>query len=556
VYYCNTIQQLSPADIVRSLEKSGKLQQALNAANQLSVSEQDKIVETVERVKKRLWQQDGDLKALRSVTDNAYIVAEALTFCKSNSNSSHDSNNNVQQQLHKLKDMNDLRSVLELGMERLSWARLATLAALGGQELVDQAKSTIRNTLVLLGTYQLMVRLMLQDEDEQQHVSSIHFLSTFLPNVDICDLANQFAEDTDIVGLILLVVRHWDVLLLNCEWMLRIPPTLPPAEYSHLIPVIQDGEFWFCYDDEAEELSEFKKLPEMVHETFGLDAVLDLNDRKVVFGLEKDAGQLTGFQNALQNAYISRIKSIQAFTGSIEYTFQFSRLAVLSLVDDDDNENDNDEISPKSNLSRAHKEIKILRDVFLTFFSSVDNDPSSAALLSLTAELSSSGGCDLPRLLSIAAEGGETWQQIAEVLNMLKPLLLMKDNTSTTFGEKSAAVEEATLSLCLERVSSLTSFGGGQVDSQKLMNCAGICAAVATLSRTTIPIHERLVKDKLAISKFVISAIKQLFRLYYYSRDTTTNVNNLMDVLWVLYESLPVKIPASLRRTSSFPFLT
>ncbi|KAL7572941.1 hypothetical protein ACA910_007451 [Epithemia clementina (nom. ined.)] len=136
------LQAQSPADIVETLERQGKLAEALKAANQLlhdmkqqqqpnnCVSDDNdnhrcaiiRLTETVDRIKQQMWQNDGDWEALQSMFDDEFVVRQALKFCgepTADGESSSSTELVGTPDTDTFLELNDVRFVLQLALGRL-----------------------------------------------------------------------------------------------------------------------------------------------------------------------------------------------------------------------------------------------------------------------------------------------------------------------------------------------------------------------------------------------------------------------------------------------------
>jgi hypothetical protein len=490
--YVNSVQQLSPADIVRSLERSRKHNEALDAANKLGIQEREKISDTVESVKNIC----GKKSAIFRLCDQLQTTLTSLQ-----------------------KFLVSAMQVLQ--QEILTSSKICVLYwSLALSESIGLRSRPQRHWVGQIQWRRQRERL------EALWYSSVHisfwvvFLTkkfhppTFLHiDMSILELAICFAENSDMVGLSLLVTRHWELLTRHCEWILRIPPTLPPYEYAHLMPVIQEEKVLFISDAQENTLSDLQNFPNFLLERFSAQVVVDEIDEKTVFDSTAEFG---ASRHSLHEAYVSRARLIQAFTGSVEYAYQFSRMAVLSFGDQNDVASDS-----MDSIQVVNKEMEVLRNMLLTH-PNMDNIPTH--VLTLTAELGSA--YDLQRLLSLAFDGSDNWPGMMQILDTLRPLLFMKETDGHPF-------DKAVISFCFDDITSLAS--ARQLECQKLLHSASMCAAVSVLSRTSLPLCDRLVGDKFLLSKFVIGTIEECLHLFRLASLADMNLINLVDVLWVLY---------------------
>ena len=618
------IQEQSPIDIVQTLERQGKLHEALQAATQLVEELQGKdnddddydnemrtLVDTVDRIKQQLWFNDKDWTALQSMSDDWFVIQQALDICNDATSAAinadvtdcidgdDEGNEENGGQFIVAHDLEGVRSILQFGLERAM--TLASTEQNNDNMDSMQAACKIRGMLILLGTYQLLGRLVggdggskdraeepmeeeEEDDDKDEVLSTFHFFNSFLPNLSIEALANSLAETANMSALSLLLIRHWDLLVqTNFDWLLRIPPTLSLSDYGHCLPLIRrevGDTLWFLADNEShmedhpDRMVTLQNLPNYLLRKFGIQVVLDAMDEKVVIDsalAHMDSADWNVVSASLEEAYISRIHSIQSFTGSVEYAYEFSRVALWAMGGEDNNNNNteatsrlssNKEKQQRETLSSVHDVFQVLRNMAVTHHVN-PFETLSPAVLSLTAESLSSS--NLAGLLDIAYHSGKTWQDIMSTLDALRPLILTKEQQEEhkQQNEDDQGDGAGISSFCSDLIQSIVAstntttktreHNNRKVVQQALLHAVNMCTAVALLSRTLLPVQGRLIGDKALLVRFVISTVSNVFRCLLVDDSLELWMTNhhllseLVGILWCIYESLPVKLPPMIK---------
>ena len=555
------LQKQSPVDIVETLEQQGKWNEALEAARRLwdsrdqhasDETQSSRLVQITDRIHQQQWLQEGKFKALQSVRDDTFVVEQVLHVCGRTEASMRES---------PPLSLEEVRSILQLGLERLEQRTPCS-------EKEQEDLSHIRSLLILLGTYRLLGRLVGDHSDgvkEQEHteesdrLSSIHFFSSFVPNFSVETLAGQLAEAGNMTGLSLLLFRHWGPLINSLDWLQQIPPTLPVSDYEHCLPVVRLQEevgptLWFLTPKQTErnegplpdmDFVEFENLPGFLLHMLGLQVVLDDHDKKTVMDSIHECIQwmdITAWNASLEQACISRTRCIHLFTGGVEYAIDFSRVALMALARDlGDNPHPS---TGTETLVAVHERLQILRGMLNSQQLSGDVEKLLPTNLLILSADSLSDRNDLASLCSITLKGGLTMHDMLNVLDSIRPLILSA--CANMNGEKQQPAGNAIVSYCLDKMESVrpsTSSNDGRTVEWELMPCLNLCGAFAFLSRTSLHIQDRMITEKHLLVEFVVGVVRTVFRLLIQSVDLEkTHLSNVIDILWSLYESLPIEI--------------
>ncbi|KAL7572946.1 hypothetical protein ACA910_007452 [Epithemia clementina (nom. ined.)] len=239
---------------------------------------------------------------------------------------------------------------------------------------------------------------------------------------------------------------------------------------------------------------------------------------------------------------------MQSFAGSIEFAYEFSRAALFAMGDHWNYRKAQEPIGwQEETLSSEHEKVQIIRNILSS--DPVRIEKRQPIVLSLSTE--SLNSSDLNGLLSIAYDGGETWEDIVHILNAIRPLLCLRKYTMGQ--EQQQEVENATVTYCLDLIRSIGS-SALMVTTEScrerrrfehlLLRAANMSSVVAFLSRTSLRRQDRFIHSKTLLVDFVVSAVKNIFRQLL----STTNLGivelgKLVDVLWGLYETLPIELP-------------
>ena len=518
------MKQLDPVAIVESLARESKFEEAIEAATKLEDIDQLTVSEIVEDCHKRIWESKRDVDSLAETRNVSYIVEEALSLCQSD-------------YLHE-----------ELSLDKL---RLICRLAITSGSNYGPTKSKIEGVLgflVKLGTYELLCEYFKVEKSFKQ------FRRT-MQNISMVDLSSDLAQKGDIVALSIVIFRHRrDIGEKILEILDAIPLTINPELYLHLFPIIRAGEildsFFISIGDSG---FHWAQMPQHLREKFGIAAVLDSTDEKLVLDYNQNCqvtsiGESDNLTSLLSFWFVERARSMQTFVGNMETVIAFCNLGLrCSKLSTE----------PSSLLSapstsqqlyktwrRASSLQKMLDDGVVSL-SSEDSKESERLDIS-TDDILNMDLIDLVNLvLRSERDGTKVMSRFTEYLQPLITDLQLSNSA------KNSDIDSALTSYCLGLAHECQNiYSRKGVISKELLAVSSktlaLSAAVATVSKTSIRKGERLVKDKRELVEMVLTVVDDVSYSLQTLEVCDSQCNALVESLWILYEALPAHMPAAL----------
>jgi hypothetical protein len=577
------LQPLESHDVIASLARDGKYQHAIRAALQLSSEQQQHVAKIVQECRQKLWEQSADMKWLKQVTDDSYVVQQALLLFESSSTVPDDKHNSTSiadgtEQKHNQEEqeaasknshldavsMDTCRDICTLALQRLSKIRLASALSLGIS--TDKAKNKLQGMLVRLGTYELLC-LSLQVEP------SFATFRQLFARVNLVDLAMSFAPLADLASLSILGFRHSKELQSSkIDILAQLPVTLDPQRYSYLLPVMPVNSDFFMTASTGEKSSKLlhiSQLPPYLKEKLDLRVVLNGKDEKMV--LELNSGSSDGAscgeegsdknEDRLASFYLSRTDEMQPFIGNLQHISDLCALGLLAVGISVDADQAGVLEKTKAKGSEVHK-------LYCTW-------GCSGALQRMLSE--SVGDTpmegDDEMMLDLSPFATVTpidlWSM--ELVDVVKMVLGGQDDPETIFEickqhllpllkflpvDQTGNLDQAIKSYCIEVVrSSVYSPVSGVGEEAKegdvviiddrdgsILKSMQICAAIAFGSRTTLPKSGRIIKDKRDLMNLMVSAVFEVSLRCEHAPLENAECRTIVKRMWDMYESLPATV--------------
>jgi len=238
-----------PAEIIAALLRRGDASRAIGVARRFGIGdeggqrqylgEEGRLMMNQCRI--RLWEDRRDVKALTLISDDAYVIGQALRLlCRDCVRGVRD--NDI--------DMNEgliLSDLLEIFREAL-----ARCNALGGDESASNSRQ-LRDAVRRIGTFKLLLnhyvdKTSASDADAAAGLSSteqclfaLRFLRDF-KHESLYGIAASAASRGDIDALTVLIVRHPLAMSERMRLLDPIPLEVDIGLYEHLLPCHIDGD--------------------------------------------------------------------------------------------------------------------------------------------------------------------------------------------------------------------------------------------------------------------------------------------------------------------------
>jgi hypothetical protein len=527
-----TMDEQEPRDIVESLARASKFKEVIAAAKRLSQVEQESLGDVVEQCKKNMWESSRDFDSLTTIVDESYIVNQALSF-----------DENTTEDL----DMNLFRSIHSLALERLSNTRLGPALAMGGLAGTTTVVNQVRERLVKLGTYELLCR----------HFGMVPFLSHFCSDflsLSMKEIAKSFARAVDAIALTLICFRHRSETLCDFEVLDETPLVTSPCLFQHLFPVFDSnkGTTLFMSHDSERPLLQWAEMPQYLCDNAGVMLVLDSNDEKLVMDhyrsaldLDRETVDNSEMNESIEQWYVGRVRSIQRVSGNLVHTAKFSRLALRGLGVEIEDYDASVALPTVETLYATMRCAETLTKM------SVDNSDSLSPPSIAALNPRDIGNMELDDIVAMVFDD---MAGSAEVFSCYKRFLLPFLDIVTTTNENQGhdALDEAIKSYCvgLVRVDTQDSDAANRGKVNRPMESGRraieVSSAISYLSRTSSDVSSRLIKDKMILLNLVLSIFGATFPAY---KDASTqsphDFDPIVKGLWIMYESLPTKVPPS-----------
>ena len=247
---CAIKKILDPAEIIAALLRRGDASRAIGVARRFGIGdeggqshylgEEGRLMMNQCRI--RMWEDRSDVKALKLISDDAYVISQALGLlqCRDCVRGVRDDNIGMNEGLI-------LSDLLEIFREAL-----ARCDALGDEESASSSRQ-LRDAVRRIGTFKLLLNHYVDktsafDADAAAGLSSTEqclFARRFLRDFkhkSLYGIAESAASKGDIVALTVLIVRHPLTMNERMRLLDLIPLEVDIGMYEQLLPCHIDGD--------------------------------------------------------------------------------------------------------------------------------------------------------------------------------------------------------------------------------------------------------------------------------------------------------------------------
>jgi len=515
----SVLEKPDPRTIIETLVHESKFREAIEAADQLMGAEKGGIHGIVEGLKVQLWKTTFDLQILESVEDPSFIVQTALSLTY----------RSIPDDLE-MDGLSLFREVHRLALQKTQKVELGTQRP----ESAESPVGELRRRLILLGTYELLCQYFCAEP------SFAKFCDEFI-STSLFSLAKILAGKAELGALSIICFRHRHETMSKVEILDHIPLKVPPILYHHLLPVPNDEEIThFLTADPDFPLLEWSEMPRYLKDNAGIAVAVDQEDEALVleekgnYNFDEDMILMGLDRNAsLEGWYASRLEDIQNFSSSLEHTIELCRFGLASMGDNVI-EASSASFSPAGSrlermLARAEALEKLLLDDI-----EADLVPSSLVSLNLDdLEVMNAGD-----LVALVFEGLKDPTKVhSRVTSALVPLLA---NDLVDVEDK--VIDFAICSYCTGLLEKCV-VGTHKVDVACVVDAVRTCAIFFKVSRSSEDIMNRVIKDKELLAELTKSIFQRVLDAGAIGSFTTEDVRSVIEALWEIYESLPMRLP-------------
>lgn len=506
------LERLDSSTVIAMLVKAKKYEEAIAAADAMNVSSSS---DTIQSCHKQLWKQNGDIRHLAAVTDDAYVVNEALSMF----------------------DDSDKQKQLDL-----STARAACLLALERAGGVENAQDTVLRLEALEAKVSTYILLCMGHEAVPDLVQ---FRDKFLA-VSLPQLASAFASKGDVPALTMIMFRHRPELLpCQLEILDCLPLETPPESFAHLLPVLRPGKACFHTGEHGiNGLHQWPMLAHYMENTHDVRLLLDDKDESAILDRCRlfDEAESTVQASSIRKWYLTRAKRIQSELGSISLLRQLFELASLRL-DVSLDSIPGEQVDPDVREFRAlYAYVVQLNQILSVASSSVAAEKLVTNALA-TMSLSDIGNmAPEDRVTLILGPPIDPGTVISKFRNGSMFLSLGEQTNDDDY-----TIDQAVSAYCRSAISNAVvddaengSLGFQRADA--LRNALDVCTEIANASRSTIRRSNRVIKNKTALMDLVLNAAYDTSRACKLTGLSPSDCRHLVDSIWESYECLPIRL--------------
>jgi hypothetical protein len=412
------------------------------------------------------------------------------------------------------------------------------------QPTMSQIES-IGDFLVKLGTYELLC----------QHFSVEASLSNFrskFQDTPIADLAKQLAERAEIAGLAIVVFRHqWSIGAGILGILEKIPHSVDPKSFMHLLPVIKNDEFsdTFLYSRgvDTESNMHWSSMPQCIADKDGTALVLDSGDEKLVLDTRKsralDQTKINDILTSVTSWFVERAAKMQMFVGDIQNVVTFCELGLRCTTSTMDHEKLLSSPLLVQRLYKSWRSASSLQKMLMDNIGCPIEDGNSIFTIHTDDLLS----MELVELVDLVFQG-ETDEGaiLTKCSNYLEPLI--SDLSFGTSTEKNAGLDEAIVSYCNDLVQECQNIRENDCEIEEwilaLEKATAACAAIASTSKTSLYKEERLIKDRKKLGELVLGVIHDVSLALEQTEISLQPTREIVSSFWTMYETLPAFAPS------------
>jgi hypothetical protein len=450
LYGC--LQKQKPVDIIETLYQDAKYEDAIAAAENLSATEQKAVSSTIEKCRKDLWRKSSLIDDLLAVSDDSFVIDEALTI---------DSRFNA---ISSTTDISLFRLLHQVALQRLSMTRLSTALSMGGLEGTKDFEIRLKERLIRYGTYFLISRTL---NVEVSWLGLYQFLSSSL-----LDIATSLATNADLASLSVLAFRHPHNVMQSFDVVNRIPPYVSPFNYSHLIPVAKED----TSDSQAFLTSngcfKWADMPMYLKETFNVVVTLDEEDEQLILQCNASLRSSSVDATVFRNWISSQLHRIHQYSADVDYSLQLYILLI-------EFEKSAGYMEEAGRTLKAAELIHACWMIMLEFHHATDD----SSLIRKSVDVM--GGLSVIDVIAQVFSNDYDASQIhLRYQKYLAPLVEK--------GETEESLDAALVFFCMDLLHQGSEGSSSQID---VFTALEFVAAVAKLSNTSISKHDRIIKN-------------------------------------------------------------
>ena len=495
-------------DLVERMIRGGNDLGAVRAAESLGPNDRARLEPHLVFCRKRLWEDHAHVESFLSIRDESYQLDQVWAASEGRLSAVNSAVN----------AFDIVRQVAEYMMERLRKASVATTVAILGTENSESVIRRIRQRYILLGTYEI-VSLMLGNDPSIEGFAQ-DFLPTPLP-----EISQAFAVQGSLDILSVMYFRH--TVEIGLGFIAKLPLSLYPDEYQHLLPVVplpEDEHLFFISGESRDDLKTLDTLEGRIRGQFGVEVWLSSEELSII-GLEFESvldNLKQSDHTELETIYAERACQIDASCGSLDMTISFCESALRSL---------RRVTSPASEATFRLRSIRSNAHILAGIIAgSVSNNTAHVAALT-AAEFAKFSCSDL----------------LDYVLRIdLSPDVLMgviSDQVRRRMAELTSDSEVDLSALLIQACSRLIS---SSTQLQDLVEAIRSVRTVCRLSNASLREDRRLLQNPgqiFDLIRIVIDGIlaKSISISNKNSTDSST-YSQMIDNLWQMYECLPASL--------------
>jgi hypothetical protein len=515
-----TMQQLQPLEIIQSLARDSKFEEAIQAASKLSDHDQAILSNVIESCHLQVWKTKRDVKSLAALRDVSNIVCEALLVCASDA---------IDGDL----TLESLRVVCQLAIAMGS----------NSHALREQIVS-IGAFLVKLGTFELLCRLF------SMQPSLIQFRKKF-HDVPIVELAKGLAQRAEIAGLSIVVFRHkLDIGDCILDVLERIPLSVDPISFMHLLPLTNEtisDTFLNSIDSTTEGAMHWSNMPHFVLDRNGTHVVLNSSDEKNILYYQKfnlqNSAKFNKVSVAIPVWFLERAKMMQTFVGNIQNVISFCELGLRCSGTSMDKEQASSSPPIIQWLYQCWRSASILQRLLMDGVAFSVDDSSIFTIHTDDFLL-----LDVVEVVHLVLRGQiDTEQIVDKCTNILQPLI--SDISWPKTPGESSNLDPSISSYCISLVQDCCKSDVNEHNmeqwAQTLKKATSVCVAIATTSTTSIHQDQRLIKDKSELIEMVLWIMQEVARALEETEVPLIIARDIVGSFWSFYETMPADVPAT-----------
>ncbi|GKY95367.1 hypothetical protein MPSEU_000498500 [Mayamaea pseudoterrestris] len=482
------VSALEPRALVRSLVAGANYVEAARVAEMLADDERKDIVDAADFTYQQLWEETFSFDALINITDNQYVIDQALS---------------MNEQLGLRLDDHDSFSLFRL-------VHCHALSRLICGENAQLLSRQLKGRLTALGTYELLCDCLSLSKN------IANFFVGFL-SADVTDIARSLARNAELDALSIVCYRHVDKLSIDYTWLNEVSPSISPMMYSHLFPVNCQAtmpSFLAVTGECTWKICRWEELPAYLLDSYNLAVLVDTDDFTMLVTQLSDI--VVKFEFASHDWYTKRMQEFQMYGASVQNTAELCRLGIQACSPSCDF---------KGELFEALQYMDGVRSATIReeeTFSHLQTRPYN--LLSVTE----------PHELVALVFEGET--NVQEVDHRYRTYLIP---LCETIGREN--LDQALLKHCSSTFERLLSENEAPTVVD-FFSAVVKCTVCAFLSRPSLEIKKRIIQNTRAFLCLIETTFAGIMKFAYRLCLDDFQSRQLIDQMWSMYECIPTRL--------------